>query len=192
MTLETKTEAPFPLRRVFYLGVLPGLLVLIAAVVLATAQTVRSATTEILLQLASDKVDAIAKGMAAGAPGAWHNLLAGGPLSAADLAELANELADEQRESQVSLLKIYGSDRRALFSMEVTEIGNFEDKPALRDALERGVNSVSIEADNRGNANYELYVPYRADGVRVAAVFELYEPIAGFDALLWKVVRPVL
>ena len=86
MTLATKAEAPFPLRRAFYLGVLPGLLLIIAAVVLATAQTVRSATTEILLQLASGKVDDIAKGIAATAPGAWRKLLAGGPLSSAELA----------------------------------------------------------------------------------------------------------
>ena len=77
MNPTTKAEAPFPLRRVFYLGVLPGLLLVIAAVVLATAQTVRSATTEILLQLASDKVDGIAKGIAAAAPEVWRKLLGG-------------------------------------------------------------------------------------------------------------------
>jgi hypothetical protein len=36
-------EGPFPLNRYFYLRVLPGLLLLIAAVVYATTQTVRSA-----------------------------------------------------------------------------------------------------------------------------------------------------
>lgn len=192
MGFATKVEAPFPLKRAFYLGVLPGLLLTIAAVVLATAQTVRSATTEILLQLASDKVDGIAKGVAAAAPEVWRKLLGDGPLSSAELAQLARALADEQDESQVSLLKIYGPDRRARFSMEAAEIGNVEDKPALREALERGVSSVSVEADNQGNATYELYIPYRADGGGVATVFELYEPIAGFDALVWKVVRPVL
>ncbi len=60
------------------------------------------------------------------------------------------------------------------------------------DALERGSSSVAVEADGHGNNAYELYIPYRAGEARVAAVFELYEPIAGFDALLWKVVRPVL
>ena len=76
--------------------------------------------------------------------------------------------------------------------MEAAEIGNVEDKPALNDALERGTNSVSVEGDSQGNASYELYIPYRANGGPIATVFELYEPIAGFDALLWKVVRPVL
>ena len=42
-----------------------------------------------------------------------------------------------------------------------------------------------------GKRFHELYIPYRSDG-RVAAVFELYEPAARFDALVWKVVRPVL
>ena len=48
----------------------------------------------------------------------------------------------------MSLLKIYGPDRQALFSMEAAETGNVEDKPALNDALERG-------ADCHG----EVYAP---------------------------------
>jgi class 3 adenylate cyclase len=47
------------------------------------------------------------------------------------------------------------------------------------------------ERDSVGEAFHELYIPYRSDG-RVAAAFELYEPAAKFDALVWKVVRPVL
>ncbi len=129
--MATNAEAPFPLRRIFVGAVLPGLLLLIGAVVLATAQTVRSATTEVLLQLASAKVDGIAKGIAATAPAAWRQVLAGKPLSPAELAEIVKALADEQRETQVALLKIYAPDRHALFSTDGTEIGLVEDNPAL-------------------------------------------------------------
>jgi adenylate cyclase len=184
-------EAPFPLKRYFYLGVLPGLLLLIAAVVYATTQTVRSAAIEVLLQLASHKVDGIAKGVESAAPNAWHKLLSNGPLTAADLADLAKALADEQRETQIALLKIYGPDRRTLFATEIEEVGKIEDKPELRNALALGTASVLVERDAQGGAFYELYLPYRSDG-RIAAVFELYEPISGFNALLWKVIRPVL
>ena len=45
----------------------------------------------------------------------------------------------------MSLLKIYGPDRQALFSMEAAETGNVEDKPALNDALERGARKVAHE-----------------------------------------------
>jgi class 3 adenylate cyclase len=185
-------ESPFPLRRAFLAGVLPGLLLLIGTVVFATAQTVRSATTEVLLQLASAKVDGIAKGIAAAAPTAWQEVLSGRPLSPAGLAEVRKALADEQRETQVMLLKIYAPDRRSLFATDGAEIGLIEDNPALINALGEGSSSVAVETDGHGNNSYELYIPYRAGDTRVAAVFELYEPIAGFDALLWKVVQPVL
>jgi class 3 adenylate cyclase len=188
---EADAGTPFPLRSYFYLGVLPGLLVLIVAVVLATAQAVRSATIEILLQLATHKADGLAKGIDSAAPGAWHRLLANESLTAADLADLAKALADEQREAQIALLKIYGPDRKTLFATEAEEIGKVEDKAALRDALALGTASVLVEHDAQGGAFYELYLPYRSNG-RIAAVFELYEPISGFDALLWKAVRPVL
>jgi class 3 adenylate cyclase len=188
---DSSAQAPFPLRRYFYLGVLPGLLLLIAGVVYATTLAVRSATIEVLLQLASHKVDGIAKGVESSAPDAWRKLISNEPLADADLAALATALADEQREAQVDFLKIYGPDRRTLFATEAEEIGRFEDKSELRNALAPGVASVQVERDAQGGAFYELYLPYRTDG-RVAAVFELYEPLSGFDALVWKVIRPAL
>lgn len=190
--MPTSPETSFPLRRVFLAGVLPGLLLFIGTVIFATAQTVRSATTEVLLQLASAKVDAIAREIAATAPTAWDELQAGRPLAAAELTVLGKTLAREQRETQVALLKIYSADRRTWFSSDGTEIGLVEDNPQLLDAVAHGVSSVAVETDGNGNNSYELYIPYRLDDGRVAAVFELYEPIAGFEALLWRIVRPVL
>src|SRR5262245_58802397 len=114
----TDPELPFPLRRMFLAGVLPVLLLLIGAVVLATAQSVRSATTEVLLQLASAKVDGLAKEIMTAAPGAWQTVLAGKPLAPAELGEIGKALAHEQGETQVALLKIYGQDRRAVYASD--------------------------------------------------------------------------
>ena len=189
--MDDRTERPFPLKRYFYLGALPGLLLLIAAVVYATTETVRSAATEVMLQLATRKVEGLARGVETLAPAAWHKLLAGETLNRADLDDLAKAFAREQQEAQISILKLYGRDRRTLFATEADEIGRIEDKPALRQALERGEPSVLVEADATGAASYELYLPYRS-GTEIAMVFEIYEPIAGFDALLWRVVRPAL
>jgi class 3 adenylate cyclase len=184
-------DAPFPLRRYFLFGVLPGLLLLIGAVISATTQTVRLATIEVLLQLTTTTVAGIAERVDATAPDAWRKLLANEPLLASDLADLAKAFADEQRGSRISFLKIYGPDRRTVFATETDEIGRIEDKQALKDALTNGIPAVLVENDAHGGAFYELYIPYRV-GKRVAAVFELYEPIAGFDAMLWNVIRPVL
>ncbi len=186
-----RTERPFPLQRYFYFGALPGLLLLIAAVVYATTETVRSAATEVMLQLATRKVEGVARGVETLAPAAWHKLLAGETLTGADLEGLAKAFAREQQEAQISILKLYGRDRRTLFATESDEIGKIEDKPALRQALERGEASVLVEEDAKGAASYELYLPFRS-GTEIAAVFEIYEPIAGFDALRWRVMRPAL
>ena len=189
--MDDRTERPFPLKRYFYFGALPGLLLLIAAVVYATTETVRSAATEVMLQLATRKVEGLARGVETLAPAAWHKLLAGETLTSTDLADLAKAFAREQQEAQISLLKLYGRDRRTVFATEPDEIGRIEDKPALRDALLLAQSSVSVEQDAQGAAYYELYLPYKS-GDAIAVVFELYEPIAAFDALLWRVVRPAL
>jgi hypothetical protein len=104
--MRADPEQPFRLRRMLLVGVLPGLLLLIAAVVLATAQTVGSATTELLLQLASVKVEGLAKEIMASAPAAWRTALVGKAPTADDLAEISKALAHEQGETQVTLLKI--------------------------------------------------------------------------------------
>jgi adenylate cyclase len=163
----------------------------IAAVIYATSQTVRSATVEVLLQLATQNVEEVSKGIEAAAPNAWHKLLANEPLATTDLEELTKAFGNEQNEAHIAQLKVYGRDRKTIFATEKSEIGLIEDKPQLRTALTLGLPSVMVENDAQGDAFYELYIPYRHQG-HIAAVFELYEPISGFDALLWKVVRPVL
>lgn len=188
---DTQKEMPFPLKRYFNMFILPGMLLVVMAIIYATMATVQSATVEILLQMASQRVTAIARGVESAAPNAWRRLLSNEMPSAADLADLRKAFADEQREMQISLLKIYGLDRKTLFATEGDEIGKFEDKPELRRALEFDTASVLVERDAEGGAFYELYLPYRSGG-RIVAVFELYEPIAGFDLLVWKVIRPVV
>jgi class 3 adenylate cyclase len=67
-----------------------------------------------------------------------------------------------------------------------------EDNAALVEALADRSSSVAVESDSQGNNAHELYIPYEVEGSQVGAVFELYEPIARFDTMLWRVVRPVL
>jgi len=189
--IAASKEAPFPLRRYFYLFVLPGLLLVISTVIFATTETVRSSTVEILLQLASRRVEGLAKGLESVAPVAWHKLTSNEPLTELDLVDLNKGFALEQGVAQIALLKVYSPDRKTVYATEADEIGKIEDKPELRNALVSGTASVLVERDIQGGAFYELYLPYRSGG-RVAVVFELYEQIAGFDALVWNVIRPLL
>jgi len=184
-------DEPFPLRRYFFFWVFPALIVFALSFVYATSQSARSSTIEILLQLESRKVDSIAADVEAAAPDAWHMLLSGAPLDTSNLAQLIKVFGDEQRETQLTALKIYDRNRRTVFATEPDEMGRVEDKPELHDALERAKSSVLVERDAHGGAFYELYIPYQIAG-KVAAVFELYEPISGFDALIWRVIRPTL
>ena len=189
--MPSDKHAPFPLAWYFYLGVLPALLLVIATTVYATTETARLSTIEVLLQLASRRVDGMAMGVQASAPDAWHKLLSNKALTITDLASLAEAFAHEQRETKITTLKVYNTDRKTVFATEPSEIGNIEDKPELRNALALGEASLLEESDSVGEPFHELYIPYRSDG-RVAVVFELYEPAARFDALVWKIVRPVL
>ena len=183
-------DTPFPLRRYFYGVVLPGLLLLIAAVVLATTQTVRSSTIEVLLQIATERAAGVAQGVSEKAGDAWHRLIADQGLNEDEFARLTDAFADEQDEARIARLKIYDTERHTIFATDHNLIGRIEDKPELVKALE-GKPSVLVENDEDGGAFYELYLPYR-DGGDVVAVFEIYQPMAGVDALLWKVVRPAL
>ena len=187
---DAQGDAPFPLRRYFYGLVLPGLLLLIAAVVLATTQTVRHATIEVLLQIATNRAAGVAKGVSEKAGPAWENLIGDVSLSENDMAIPAEAFADEQSEAQIERLKIYDTDHHTVFATDSSLIGRMEDKPELAIAL-AGEPSVLVENDEDGGAFYELYLPYRVDGA-VVAVFEIYQPIARVDAMLWKVARPAL
>ncbi len=187
---EAVDDAPFPLRRYFYGLVLPGLLLMMAAVVFATTQTVRSSTIEVLLQIATERAAGVAQGVREKAGDAWERLIADQGLNEADMAELAEAFADEQAEAQIVRLKIYDRAHHTIFATDHSLIGHLEDKPELVEAL-AGEPSVLVENDEGGSAFYELYLPYRVDGT-VVAVFEIYQPIDGVDALLWKVVRPAL
>lgn len=189
--LRSAELAPFPLKRYFRRVVLPAMLLIGLATIYATSQAVRLATVEILLQQASQKVTGIASGVELANPVAWRKVLSNDQLTATEFADLRKAFADEQRELRISLLKVYGRDRRTVFATEADEVGKIEDKPELRNALSMDKPSFLLERDTHGGAFYELYLPYHSGG-HVVAVFELYEPIAGFEALVWNVVRPVV
>ena len=143
--MPSDKHAPFPLARYFYLGVLPALLLVIATTVYATTETARLSTIEVLLQLASRRVDGMAMGVQASAPDAWHKLLSNQALTITDLASLAEAFAHEQRETKITTLKVYNTDRKTVFATEPSEIGNIEDKPELRNALALGEASMLEE-----------------------------------------------
>ncbi len=188
---QTAVDQPFPLKRSFYLGVLPALILFMVGLVFSTLHAVRSATMEVYLQLATRQAEGIAEGVAMAAPDAWRRMLSGVPLYDTDMARLADAFAAEQREARVEILKVYGRDGRAVYATEAKEIGAIENKAALHDAFALGVGSVLIEQHVPEKAIYEVYVPYRT-GSLVAAVFELYEPVSNLDALLWRVSQPAM
>jgi hypothetical protein len=88
--LTPEKEVSFPLNRHFNVFVLPGMLLVVLAVIYATTDTVRSAAVEILLQLASQKVAGIARGVESTAPDAWRKLLSNSPLRRLGPAEIAS------------------------------------------------------------------------------------------------------
>ncbi len=181
----------YPLRLLFLRRVLPGLVILAAALALATVLATRIVTERVYLQLAENRAAGLAAGMATEAPEAWKALLAGDNLSSSDLDKLAAAFGRERREFKLNGLKVYAMDGRTLYSDEPVEIGTVETSPVLARIIATGRPGANEHVEANGARVMELYVPYRRDG-RSRAIFELYEPVAELKGILADVGLPVV
>ncbi|MGB0723283.1 MAG: adenylate/guanylate cyclase domain-containing protein [Gammaproteobacteria bacterium] len=180
-------EAPYPLRHRFRRRILPALLLYVLALGAALTLTASSVMEAIYLDWAEQRALAIAHAAEDNAPRAWRALLAaardGGALNDALQGALDNALRGELRELRLDKLKIYDTRRRVLYSPLHADIGKTENGDTLRRVLSSGTGGVVKKVETQG-PQYELYVPVRASDQDL--VFELYEPIARLDALLWR------
>jgi len=181
-------DAPFPLRRRFYAWVLPAIVVFFGVSVAASMYSARRVTEDVYLNIAEKRAEGIAAGVARAAPEAWRRLLAAEPLDPAQQTALRGAFAEEVVEFKLQALKVYDLSRRTLFATNPRLIDRIEDAPALHAVLAGGQPAAVSHEEPDGTQVYELYVPFRENG-RLRAVFELYEPLAGLDAILLRAGR---
>ena len=185
------SEQPFPLKRYFRRGVLPGMAAFIAAVVALTTVSARHLMEAIYLDLAQGRAEGIAHGVAEAQPQPWADLLANrsdGPT----LAAVAEAFNHEIREFRIKDIKVYDRNRRVIFATDSAKIGTLEKGAALQRVIENG-DSVIVPVVLPDNTHlYELYVPLVDGDGRLEAVFELYEPIDYLDAILLRLAVPTV
>jgi class 3 adenylate cyclase len=176
---------PFQLQRRFRRRVLPVLLLFVVVLVVSSGYAAREVFHGVYLELATRRAEGIAAGVERIAPGPWHALLDGRALDKADEDRLHAAIADEVKEFHLDRLKVYDLNGGTIFDTDPSGIGRIESGAALTAAARKGEPRAVVETTLEGRSLYELYVPYRRSG-RVAAVFELYEPVGFLDGILLR------
>lgn len=183
---DSTLDQPFPLRTRFRRQILPALAVFIVALAGLTAWGAQRATRAIYLEQAQRRAQAVAEEVAKAAPDHWRALMAGRAAAAGDSPALAETFARKVAELKLAKLKVYDLRRRTVFSTSPEGIGKIEDNPALVRVLADATPAAVRVIEPNGEHLYELYVPLFDDAGRVAAVFELYEPVDYLNAVLWR------
>jgi adenylate cyclase len=183
-------EQPYPLLRLFLRLILPGLFLLLVITAVLTVVGAHQLIEGIYLEQAARRAQVIDRAMSEAAPEHWRRLKRGDPPSLiygdADGQRLLHELTREVHELDLTHLKIYSASGVIQYSTENDQIGTVDRSPAFVAAAERKASTVVHKTASDGTALYELYVLVTVpDGA--PAIFELYEPVAHLDALLWRV-----
>ncbi|PLX40075.1 MAG: adenylate/guanylate cyclase domain-containing protein [Hyphomicrobiales bacterium] len=178
ISTNQELEQPYPLTRYFYMRLLPALVLLMAGLTVLMGIVVRNSSEKLYLERATRTAETIASDINRNHPKLWRHFLSGARLQQADLDRLAKLFAIEYLEYRLIGLKVYNLRGKVLYSHVTPEIGRIEQAPALQRVIADGTASAVRHSESGGTMVFELYVPFRVDG-RLAAVFELYEPVNG-------------
>lgn len=174
----------YPLKRHFWRRIAPGLAVLLAVMVAAAVYAVIRTTESIYLELARQRAEAVSAAVSHAAPEAWAHLLAHGDTKA-DHDKLRAAIEQEVRELRIQAMKVYSLAGQVLYSTDTADFAKRETNAALKTVVFDG-KPVLVRIVENGQPLYEIYVPVIDAAGDIAAVFELYEPVAYLDALLLR------
>ncbi len=186
---EDMAGQPYPLLRRFVGVGGPVFALFLIALAVGSVFAMRVTVEDIYLQIAEQRAGGIATGVRDSHLREWTLLIERGGLAPDDYTALTAAFAKEASEFRLERLKVYDVGGRTLFSMIPAEIGKIETGAALKRVLDSRRPGLNKFTDPDGTEFYELYVPFLQDG-RLAAVFELYEPIGDLDGLLMGTVGP--
>lgn len=189
MTDQAKPTQPYPLLRRFIGVGGPVFALFLIALAASSIFAVRQTVEDIYLKLAEQRASGVAKGVHDSHYREWTHLIDRESLSPGDYEVLTKAIEKEAGEFRLNRLKVYDVGGVTLFSQNPEDIGKIETGDALRKVLETQEPGLDRTTDPDGTVFYELYVPFFENG-KMAAIFELYEPIGYLDGLLLGAVGP--
>ncbi|MCF8500667.1 MAG: adenylate/guanylate cyclase domain-containing protein [Rhodospirillum sp.] len=185
----TDLETPFPLKRRFNRTILPFLLGLLAALVVAGSYATRHIVEEVYVQQALGQADAMERTLRANHPRAWAILAEESVWKAApeagDLDDLDRAIHSALNGGRIGKLKIYDTQGRILYSTTPEDIGRIEHDAPLLGVIREGTPRIVLKATAE-SAQYELFVRHSGDAEHPGLVFEFYEPASYLNALIWR------
>jgi len=186
---DTPQEA-YPLKRQFYVRVVPALVVFVAAMCAALWLSFNHVSRDIYLEQSMHRTEMIADTVKDTKPEAWAALLAG-TLTDAHHVELEDIFAEEVERQRLSKLKVYDLRGEVIYDTDATKIGTLETAEPFRQTVITGAPNLLREAAG-GEVNYEIYTPFfDADG-NFRLVFELYESVDYLDSILLRSAGPAI
>lgn len=187
---------PFPLQRKYLFRIVPGLLLLMLVLVVGTVFAVRQVQQDVYLQLATQRAEGIAKGVRGAEPLLWERLIRQEPLDDPESLRIIRAFENEEHEFAVSQLKAYDASANTIYATDRKLIGQREASSADSSALPRVLQTGETEMETKtvpGEGEfYELYIPLLDAEGRIEMVFELYEPAAYLNSVLFRTSLPVI
>ena len=193
---QISIDTPFPLRRHYLVRIVPGLLLLMAVLVIGTVFAVRKVQQDVYLQLATQRAEGIAKGVRNAIPEVWTAMIKGEQLNSEQRQLAIESFVSEEHEFAVTRLKVYDPNSLVLYATERELIGGSElastDSVALHRVLQNREPEIETKSVPGEGDFYELYIPLLADDGQIQLVFELYEPAAYLNKVLFRTSLPVI
>ncbi|QEP44863.1 adenylate/guanylate cyclase domain-containing protein [Ectothiorhodospiraceae bacterium BW-2] len=186
-------EKAFPLQRLFYSRIIPGLVLSMAVLMGLALWGVHTLTENIYLSLAANRAETIELSLQKASPAPWRELIESrhpdlfiqSERGAALMTTINNLLVD----SRTDRFKLYNANRVLLYSPQQERIGEFENKATLDPVFRRGIPLILPKEEAGEN---ELYIPLLDSSGQVRLVFELYEKSDYLDELLFKSFLPTI
>ncbi len=186
-------EQPFPLKRMFYSRIIPGLLLTFSLLSILSFLGTRKLIEEVYLNLAKNRAESIAYNLQAQMPAVWKDFLRTHDpepfLQTPQGVQLLEIIHQPIVDRRTARFKLYSRDRTILYDPKLENIGNYEDNPALDPLFRQGQSLIIPKSEESLN---ELYIPIIDNQGRIEVVFELYEKEFFLDYLILNNQLPIL
>lgn len=188
-----RLEQSFPLKKLFYSRIIPGLAISFIALLALALFGSKSLVQHLYLNFAQNRAEAIELNIQKREPEAWAELLATRHPDLFFQSKLGEKLLDAISniviDTRTDRFKLYNQNRVLIYSPQVEMIGKYENKPIL-DALFREAKPliISKEVDSIN----ELYVPLLNENGKIRVIFELYEKRVFLDEIFLESFLPTI